>query len=168
MMAFVSATITISPSPALPALAITLTASFVDDSIVVTSTPLSLTDSILFPPASMFLPAMVTAVPWWPDEGVSWPITAAATCVQPLMAVTREPVFEVMITSTAFPTAPPPTSTIVMSLSFASAPTVTAMLPKVMDVTVLPPPRRRSPVICTTVPFCPADGLSLATAPVSR
>eukprot|EP00052_Salpingoeca_macrocollata_P026198 m.242494 g.242494 ORF g.242494 m.242494 type:complete len:395 (+) comp22541_c6_seq3:4223-5407(+) len=134
----------------------------------VASSPPSVTRTTRCPPASRSVPVMLTSVPSRPLPGVTAAITPAATYVQPPASSTRAPDTAVSTTASAGgPTTPPaPASTTTRSLFCVTM--LAATPPSVTLLRLAAWPSRLVPLMATTVPACPAAGLTVSIAPAAR
>ena len=156
--------ISIVLSPSVPlAPARTTTSVAVPLMTLKTGTPAMVTLLTELPPPSRFVPVMVSRVPSCPRGGSTRMMRASPRYVNTSALATTAPVLATMSTSTT-PLVPAP-STATMLLLLADTTRCTATPPNVSDETLAPPPSRFVPLIVTTVPVTPDDGVTDVTLP---
>ena len=149
------ATRTTAPLTGVDCAAITSTCVSLSDSMLRTSTEASVTEATAPPPPLRLEPDITTRVSSWPVPGVTEVIAPGAVYAQPVSAEIKAPVLAMMVIpfpapSTAMsPISPLPSWTIRASVS-----------PRKTRCTDWPPPKRLSPRIVTSVPFCPELGVT--------
>ena len=152
------ATRTTAPLTGVDCATITSICVSLSDSMLRTSTEASVTETTASPPPRRLEPEITTRVSSWPVPGVTEAISPGAVYAQPATAEIKAPVLVVMVIPFPAPSAamssmsPLPSWTICASVS-----------PRKTLCTDWPPPKRLSPRIVTSVPFCPELGVTDVT-----